>query len=407
MNRSTASGDTLAASTGKSLLMWVLFAGLSLAVLASALLQIDQSVRAPGQIIAGSRTQVIQAADGGVLSDIRVREGESVEAGQVLAVLEKERPAASVAESEARIAALQIALVRAKAEAEEKTPTLSGEFEAHQAFIEAQRQLFDQRLRAKQDELRGIDSLLESQRLSLAMAEEELALNETLFASGDVSRVELLRSRRQVLELQSRIHEATSRRHAVRNKYRQEARQEIAKIEEELSSAEYKLAERKSVLDHTDIVAPRAGVVKYLRVSTVGGVLRAGDELMQISPSNDDLVIEIKINPVDIGQLTVGMPVGVRLDAFDYTRYGVLRGELSYLSSDTLSEQGGDGQTAVYYRGQVRLPPAALSDNPRFSSVVLKPGMTATVDILTGKRSVLGYLMKPVLRGFSGALRES
>lgn len=389
-----------------SWLMWVLFAGLAVTLVFAAVFEIDQSVRAQGQIIAGSRTQVIQAADGGVLSDIRVSEGESVTAGQVLAVLEKERPAAGVAETRARIAALQIALTRAKAEAEGKTPVFSGDFAAHPEFIEAQQQLYRQRLRALQDELAGLDNMLESQQLSLAMAEEELNLNDTLFSSGDISRVELLRSRRQVLELQARIHEATHKKKAVRNKYRQEARQEITKVEEELSSAEYKLAERKSILDHTDIVAPRDGVVKYLRVSTVGGVLRAGDELMQISPSNDDLVIEVKINPVDIGQLKTGMEVGVRLDAFDYTRYGILRGELSYLSSDTLSEQGGEGQAMVYYRGQVRLPPSALSDNQRFKEVSLKPGMTATVDILTGKRSVLGYLAKPLLRGFNGALRE-
>jgi adhesin transport system membrane fusion protein len=145
-------------------------------------------------------------------------------------------------------------------------------------------------------------------------------------------------------------------------------------------------------------------VVKTLKITTIGGVLRAGDELMQISPIDGDRVIEVKINPADIGQLRTGLPVTIRLDAFDYSVYGTLQGTLSYISADTLTEQAGGGPATSFYRAHVRLD--ADSGNPKLPYASLKPGMTATVDIRTASRSVLHYLAKPVFKGFGGAMNE-
>jgi adhesin transport system membrane fusion protein len=149
-------------------------------------------------------------------------------------------------------------------------------------------------------------------------------------------------------------------------------------------------------------------VVKFLKVTTIGGVLRAGDEMMQISPTEGDMVFEVKINPVDIGQLSPGLPVTIKLDAFDYSVYGSLEGTLTYISSDTLAEQGANGQTNSHYRAQVRLDAerAKTHPNPMLSKVALKPGMTASVDIRTGNRSVLKYLLKPIYKAFGGAMNE-
>ena len=140
------------------------------------------------------------------------------------------------------------------------------------------------------------------------------------------------------------------------------------------------------------------------RASCQGGVLRAGDELMQISPTEGDMVLEVKLNPTDIGQLQIGLPAAIRLDAFDYSIYGNLQGTLSYISSDTLSEQSASGQTSTYYRAHVRI--GTEQANAKLVGVALKPGMTATIDIRTARRSVLQYLAKPVLKAFSGALNE-
>jgi adhesin transport system membrane fusion protein len=179
-------------------------------------------------------------------------------------------------------------------------------------------------------------------------------------------------------------------------------------VSEDLASNRYKLDERQSILGKTVLTAPIAGVEKYLKLTTIGGVLRAGDELMQISPTEGEMVFEVKINPADIGQLSTGLPVSIKLDAFDYSVYGSLEGRLTYLSSDTLVEQGANGQASSYYRAQVRLDTerAKTHPNPMLANVALKPGMTATVDIRTGLRSVLKYLAKPVYKAFSGAMNE-
>jgi adhesin transport system membrane fusion protein len=138
----------------------------------------------------------------------------------------------------------------------------------------------------------------------------------------------------------------------------------------------------------------------------VGGVLRAGDEIMQISPTDGESLLELKVNPADIGQLQTGMRANIRLDAYDYAIYGTLTGELVYISSDTLQEQGANGQAQTYYRARVRLLPNATAASPKLQPIVLKPGLTATVDILTGQRSLMRYLIKPITRGLTGALNE-
>ncbi|MEI7783496.1 MAG: HlyD family efflux transporter periplasmic adaptor subunit [Betaproteobacteria bacterium] len=359
----------------------------------AAWFEIDQTVRAQGSVITSARTQIIQAADGGVLAQILVQEGQEVKPGQRLAMLEKDRSSASFEESRAKVAALQAALIRAQAESQGvqgSKPVFPAGLRAYPDFIAAQERLYAQKRASLLD---TTDSLEDA----LKLAREELEMNQKLLKSGDVSRLEVMRALRQVSDLDARLSEA-------RNKYLQEARLEVTRLEDELSSQRYKLDERRSVLEHTDLIAPVAGIVKYMRVNTVGGVLRAGDELMQISPTDSDMVIEAKVNPVDIGQLELGLPVQIKLDAFDYSVYGMLSGKLIYISSDTLVEQAPNGQSTSTYRVQVRLDDTQA--NKALSQVSLKPGMTATIDVKTRTRSVLRYLLKPVIKTFSGALNE-
>lgn len=372
----------------------LLLVALTVFVLWAALFEIDQSVRAQGQIIPVARTQVIQAADGGVLEKLLVEEGQRVKAGQTLAVLERERSTAGLDESRAREASLTAALVRAQAEAAEQVPKFGPRLSRYPEFVAAQQALYLQRRRGLQEELATLNAALE-------MARQEQRMNETLFKNGDTSQLEVMRARRQAGDIEGKIN-------ATRNKYLQDARAEVTKLSEDLASNRYKLDERKSIVGKTTLTTPIAGVVKYLKVTTIGGVLRAGDEIMQISPTEGEMVFELKVNPADIGQLSLGLPAAIRLDAFDYSVYGSLAGKLTYLSSDTLAEQGANGQVSSYYRAQVRLDPAQAraQPNPKLADADLKPGMTATVDILTGQRSVLKYLAKPVFKAFYGALNE-
>ena len=369
----------------------LLFIGLAIFIGWAAFFEIDQSVRASGEVIPSARTQIIQVADGGVLAKLLVQEGDVVIAGQRLAILEKERVNAAFEESRSRVAALNAALVRSRAEALGYRPVFGEGFNDYPRFVRVQRSLYEQREQSLHDELN-------THQTHLDMAQEELRMNESLLKTGDASRFEVMRARRQVSEIEGKVSSA-------RNKYQQEARQEAAKLEAELDVARYKLEERKNVLKHTEITAPTTGVVKYLKLNTQGGVLRGGDELMQISPTESEMVIEIKVNPVDIGQLKLGLPVSIKLDAFDYSIYGSLQGELIYISSDTLTEQT-DKRSITYYRAQITVDEALKNDNPKLANLSLKPGMTATVDIQTSKRTILHYLTKPVTRAFGGALNE-
>lgn len=375
-------------------MLWLLVIGVGLLTGFAAIFEIDQAVRAQGQVIAGSRTQVIQAVDGGMLVSLHVREGDLVKAGQKLAELEPDRAQASYAQSQAEVASKTLALVRARAELAGREPDFGSSQKAWREFVDAQMGIYRQRKRSLDEELAVLND-------SLLLAREELDMNKRLLASGDISRSEVMRAERQVLDIQARMNGAT-------NKYLQDTRAEIAKLEDEISTSRYKLDERKNVLEHTDLISPMDGVVKLVRITTVGGVLKPGDELMQISPVDDELLLEIKVNPADVGQLNAGLPVSLRMDAFDSSIYGKLNGVLRYISPDTLSEQGSNGQTQTYYRAQVALEwDATRKGGSRLIRPQdIKPGMTATADVLTGTRSILHYLTKPVSRAFSGALMQ-
>ena len=372
-------------------MMSLLAIGLALFLAWAASFELDQAVRASGQVISNARTQIIQAVDGGVLSELKVSEGQMVKVGEVLAVLEKSRATAGFEESRDRMASLSIALTRAQAESRMQSPAFGASAKDYPDFVRAQQNLYQQRKRS-------LDEDTQANNQNLAMAHEELRMTEALLKDGDVSQLEALRARRQVAEIEAKIT-------AARNKYRQDASAEVAKIEEDLASVNSKLTERKNILEHTEMTAPVAGVVKFLRVTTIGGVLRAGDELMQIAPTDEDLIIEAKVTPTDVGQLVVGQPVSVKVDAFDYSVYGMLDGELSYISPDTLSEQGQNGQTQTFYRVKVHLP-RTQAHNAKARDIVVKPGMTVSLDVRTGRRTVLNYLAKPIFKAFGGALIE-
>lgn len=370
-------------------LFLLLFLGLFIAW--ASLFEIDETVRAQGLVIAQARNQVIQAADGGVLSALYVREGDRVTQGQVVAQLETGRARAGVEEVRANLISLEVAKTRALAEANGTEPNFDAYAEEFADAAAAQMALYLENRRALEQERSSILA-------SLEIAHAELAAFEDLAETGDASRLEVMQKRRSVIELEGDLARAVS-------DYTIEARREIAKIEQDSASLRFQLQERQTALEHTRIESPVEGYVTSLELNTLGGVLRGGDQLMHITPANDPMLVEIKISPVDIGHLSLGLPVSVKFDAFESTIYGSLDGRLEYISPDTLSEQGPDGRTQTFYRGHVML--REDQQNTRLSiSEVLRPGSSASVDIQTGSRSILVFLAKPVLRAFSGALTQ-
>jgi adhesin transport system membrane fusion protein len=188
------------------------------------------------------------------------------------------------------------------------------------------------------------------------------------------------------------------------NKYLQDTQTEMGKVEEDLASAEQTMAQRKDQLDHVELKSPVNGVVKNVRITTLGGVVKPSEEVMQIVPNDDDLVVEAKVRPADVAFLKPGLDANVKIDSYDYTVYGSLAGKLIYISADTLTEDLKQGEQA-YYRVQVKTDGKRFSGRPD-SKLEIQPGMTATVEIKTGHNTILKYLIKPVIKTVSESLGE-
>lgn len=354
--------------------------------------KIDQVVHAQGQVIASSRTQVVQAADGGVLVDMKVQEGDEVQAGQIIAVLEKERVLASFTESQGKVMALRMTVARLQAEITDKPLVYDDAIQKnYPTLYETQINLYKQRTKAIDDQLAVLKD-------NVQLAQEELSMNQPLEKMGDISKADILRLKRTV-------NEARNQYASTKNKYLQDASAELNKAQEDLNAQEQTMADREQLLEHTDIIAPATGIVKSVRVTTLGGVVRQGDEILQILPTESDLVIEAKIKPADMANIKGGLPAKVKLDAYDYAIFGTMSGVVTYVSADTLQEDTKAGPM-TYYRVKVAIHEKDFKSSERVSDIEVRPGMTATVDIQTGKRSILSYLLKPVTKTFTEAFGE-
>jgi adhesin transport system membrane fusion protein len=371
-------------------LLWSIIVAIAMLITWAWHAEIDQSTRVTGQVIPSSRSQVIQAADGGVLEKLLVKQGDQVEKGQLLAVLDRTRSEAAFKETEAKFIALQADLIRLKAEVLDKKPIFDETFKDFPELIQAQKTLYDRRRQAIQEDISSLTT-------TMNLAKEELSMNLPLVQTGDVSKVDIIKLKRQIADIQFQI---TTRR----NKYFQDAQAELAKAEAELGSVRQSLAQRKDALDRTDIFAPASGFIKNVRFTTLGSTLKSGEELLQIVPMDDDLLIEAKVKPKDVGKLKPGIPATVKIDAYDYTIYGTLSGTLVYLSPDTLEEDLKRNEEP-YYRVQIKTEGRNLS-NAKSSEIVIQPGMTATVELITGNNTVFKYLVKPIIKTLDESLHE-
>jgi len=357
--------------------------------------EIDQITRAPGHVIASSRNQLVQAPDGGVLKELLVKEGATVKQDQLLATFEKTKAEASFLESDGKVAALRAAVARLRAEVLGGAPAFPPELKRHPGVRESQQQLFVKRQAAIREEIASLER-------SLSLVKEELEMNLPLLKSGDVSKAEVLKLQRQVADVQAQI---TNRR----NKYFQDSQAELVKAEEELASAQQTLTQRREQLGYTEVRAPMDGVVRNVRLTTRGGVARPGEEIMQIVPVDDDLLFEAKVRTSDIAFIKPGLPSTVKLDAYDYSIYGALTGEVVYISADTLNEETKSGEVP-YYRVHVKTRgkdlPGASEGRRAGERIEITPGMTATIEIKTGTNTVLRYLTKPVTKTIAQSLGE-
>jgi len=366
--------------------------------------RIDEVARAHGEVIASSRVQIIQTVDGGVLSELHVKEGDHVKAGQILARLDPTRVEAAAGEVDARIIGLRARIARLRAESTgQSTPKFPSDPDPalrEQADIE--RALFLQRRQSLQEDITALQT-------AVNLASQKLNLVNELERSGDVSTSERLNAQRD-------LNEARARLLGRRNKFLDDARADLTKAEDDLGQTLQQMAGRRQQVHDTVFTAMGPGIVKNVRVTTLGGVLRAGDEIMQIVPSDDAFIIEAKVLPADIARVQVGLPATVRLDPFDYTIYGALQGEVIYVSADTLKENTPRGEE-IYYRVHVCLKSHAEGQSDRQEEgqfvrsttgrqLDILPGMTSQLDIRTGDRTLMDFLLKPLRKTLSESFQE-
>ncbi|BBD98244.1 secretion protein [Sphingobium amiense] len=363
----------------------------SLALIWSFWAELDQVSRAPGQIIPTGRVQVIQSTDGGKIANILVHEGEAVKKGQLLVQLDDTKISAAVGEAQGKVASLMSSMARINAELFDRPLEFPAEVKPFPDFMANQTLLYQKRRQALQDQLASL-------RAMLGLMEQELNMNMPLLQHGDVSRADVLRLQRGVSDIQSQIVNA-------KNKYIQDLQAEYTKTEEDLVTAREVLNQRSDALADTRIVAPVDGIVKNVRLTTIGGVLRPSDEVVSIVPTGDQLILETKMPPSDIAYVRVGQPASVKFDAYDSSIYGSALGRVTYVSPDTLAEQSPQGEV-YHYRVHIIADPRPMKPHLRGEKIEIQPGMTATAEIQTGRNTVWHYLTKPINKTLSEAMTE-
>lgn len=347
---------------------------------------LEEVTRGQGRIISSSREQVIQSLDPGVISEMLVKEGDVVEKGQVILRLDDNRSGALYREVNAKKQSLQAASARLRAEA------FGTAIKFANGLPDDMRQREREAFNARTQMLnQGVATL----RQSKALLDREIEITAPMVSEGVMSEVELLRMRRQSNEIALQISERI-------NKFRTEANSDLSKVESELAQASENAAARNDSLIRTEMRAPLRGIVKNVRINTVGGVVTPGQDIMEIVPLDETLLVEAYIRPADVAFIHPGQKALVKLSAYDYSLYGGLEGKVEYLSPDTLRDDRRPSQLNLnpdeaYYRVLVRTGTTSLTDRTGKTLPII-PGMTATVDVMTGHKTVLQYLTKPITR---------
>ncbi|MFR0675989.1 HlyD family type I secretion periplasmic adaptor subunit [Enterobacterales bacterium AW_CKDN230030176-1A_HGKHYDSX7] len=410
--------------------IWGIIAFFLFLVVWACFAPIDEVTRGEGKAVPSSKVQKIQNLEGGIVAEIYAKEGEVVEIGQPLLRLDETRFASNVGETEADRLAMALRVQRLSAEVEDTPLKIDEELrKAAPSQAASEESLYNSRRQQLRDEIGGLEEQLvqRQQELreytskraqyanSLQLLRQEIAMSEPLVAKGAISQVEILRLRRAEVETrgemdatglaipraEAAVREVKSKVEETRGKFRSEALTQLNEARTELNKATATSKALDDRVSRTLVTSPVRGIVKQLLVNTIGGVIQPGSDIIEIVPLDDTLVIEAKILPKDIAFLHPGQEATVKFTAYDFTIYGGLKAKLEQISADTITDE--DKKT-TYYLVRLRTDRSHLGTDEK--PLLIIPGMVASVDILTGKKTIMSYLLKPIIKARAEALRE-
>ena len=390
---------------------------------------LDEVTRGEGRVIPSSQVQVVQNLEGGIVAEIRTREAEIVEAGDILLRIDNVKAASDLRGGRTRYLALQGAIARLQAEIEERgidfPPDVMSEarrvvldetalYNARQAALQSEIEILRNQASQRDQEVAELETRLTQLERSVALAVDELEITEPLAAKRVVSKVALLQLKRQVNDLQGELESAElslprlklAQREAHRRiaerflKFQAEAQRELNTVQTEAAALAEAIAADSDRVNRTDVRSPVRGTIKSLLVNTVGGVIQPGQDLVEIVPLEDTLLVEAQIRPADIAFLRPEQAATVKVSAYDYAIYGGLEAAVETISADTITDDRGES----FFKVRVRTTSNSLDKAGKRLPII--PGMTTQIDILTGQKTVMDYLMKPILRIQNEAFRE-
>lgn len=389
---------------------------------------VNETAKAKGDVVPSGYVQIVQHLEGGIIREILVKEGEFVSQGQLLLRLDGAGTDKDLSELEARQMALKLQAERLRAFVENRAPSFGSVPNADSTAIAEQQRIFDSMMDArgkesdvlknqiiqKQQEHEALQKRLTTVEQSIRLVREARDIQKSLHEKGLTSRFRYLekeealnalmgdkqqvisnigRAAEQITEYENRLASLSARN-------QDESWQQLDQMESEIAQNQEMISKYASRVERLEVRAPVDGLVKGLEVNTIGGVIAAGQKLMEIVPYNQQLVVEVRIRPGDVGHMSIGQPVQVKVHAFDYARYGSIQGSLEFLSATTFLDETGKS----YYRGRVRLQRNYAGSDPQQN--IIMPGMTVDADIVTGSKSIIAYLLKPIHNAAATAFTE-
>lgn len=353
---------------------------------------LDEITVAAGKVIPSSQVQVIQNLDGGIVAAIYVKEGDIVQKGQILMRLDDTRYASAYREALAKYWSLLASTARLTAE-----ETGASKINFSRELLQEQPELVQNETLLFNQHLEDLNSNLDTLRKSYDLANQELTINKPLVKEGLISQIELLQTEREVNDLQGKIAQTIEA-------FQSKAHDQLSEQTSQLASLQEALSGLKDRMVRTTIRSPVYGTVKKINIATIGGVIQPGMDIMEIVPLEDTLLIEARVRPSDIAFIHPGQKAMVKFTAYDFSVYGGLEGTVEYISADTMKDTDNPQDKETYYKILVRTQNNHLGTDKKPLPII--PGMTAMVDIQTGKKSVLDYLVNPIMKARENALRE-